>query len=98
MPSATAEERALHARLLTASAELATRFLPDLVRALTNKHPHVAARDEALVLDAATDALLGYAASPAAFDPERRRLMGSLYVGARRPAQRARKSAEAGGS
>lgn len=86
MLGATADERALHARLLagdlTAPAELATRYLPDLVRVLKNRHADVAARDESIVLDAATDALLGYALSPSDFDPDRRRLTGYLYMSA----------------
>ena len=87
MPSATAEERALHARLLvgdlTAPAELATRLLPGLVRALENRYPEVARRDETLILDAATDAILSYAMSPASFAPARRGLVGYLYMAAR---------------
>lgn len=86
MSTATDEERALHARLLagdlTASAEVATRYLTGLVDVLSRKHPQVAARDETMVRDAATDALLDYAASPASFDPERRTLQGYLFMAA----------------
>ena len=84
MPSATDEERALHARLLagdlTTSAEVASLYLPGLVETLSRKYPEVTARDETMVRDAATDALLNYVASPGAFDPERRTLRGYLFM------------------
>lgn len=87
MPTATDDERALHARLLagdlTASAEVAALYLPGLVEALSRKYPEVVVRDEAMVRDAATDALLDYVASPASFDPERRTLRGYLFMAAK---------------
>lgn len=74
--------RRIHERLLSgdpvASAELAQAYLDPLVRHLRFRHPEV--RDEALLWDAATDAVLNYADNPSGFDPERLGLFGYLKM------------------
>lgn len=76
----------LHARLLagdvTASAEVAERYLTGLIEALRRKYSQVAARDKTIVCDAAADALLSYATSPASFDPNKWTLRGYLFMAA----------------
>lgn len=86
MATASAEERALHERLLaddpTVSAEVCERYLTPIVKALRRKFADVAKRDETLIMDAATDALLNYIEAPRKFDPERGRLFSYLIMSA----------------
>lgn len=98
MPAATDEERALHARLVagdaTASAEVAERYLTGLIEVLRRKYPKEHARDETIVWDAATEALLGYVVSPTTFDPDRRTLQGYLFMSAKGDLLNARAKAQ----
>ncbi len=78
-------ERELHQRLLSgdpvASQELAAAFLEPLVDRLRTKFQRLG--DETLVLDAATDAVLGYAERPSQFNPDKLRLLPYLVMSAR---------------
>ena len=82
MASATDYERQLHERLLqkeeTASAELCCHFLESLIQYFKRIFRDVALRDETLICDAVTDALLNYIDNPSQYDPQRRSLEGYL--------------------
>lgn len=86
MASATDYERQLHERLLqkeeTASAELCCHFLEPLIQHFKRIFPDVALRDETLICDAVTDALLNYIDNPSQYDPQRRSLEGYLKMSA----------------
>jgi hypothetical protein len=81
---ATAEDHALHARLLagdpTASAVVAERYLTAVIEALEWAFPKV---DEVLRWTAASDAILAYVEAPGAYDPGARSLAGYLKMAAR---------------
>jgi len=64
-----------------ASQELAAAFLEPLVDRLRTKFQRLG--DETLVLDAATDAVLGYAERPSQFNPDKLRLLPYLVMSAR---------------
>ncbi|GAK61105.1 hypothetical protein U27_01003 [Candidatus Vecturithrix granuli] len=86
MASATDYERQLHERLLqkeeTASAELCCHFLEPLIQRFKRIFWDVALRDETLICDAVTDALLNYIDNPSQYDPQRRSLEGYLKMSA----------------
>ena len=75
--------RRIHERLLaedpTATAELAETVGNAVFQKLQMKNPR---QDPDLVRDAAWDAIRGYLARPATFDPSRRGLMGFLVMAA----------------
>lgn len=81
-------ERSIHARLLsrdvTASEELATRYLP-----LVHHHVQACARtrgiyDEAPINDAATESVLNYIRNPEKFNATKSSLLGYLKLAAER--------------
>lgn len=76
--------RRIHERLLSddpvAPTELTQVFLEPLLRYLQAAHPEV--RDDTLLWDAATDAILNYAEEPTTFDPSKRGLYGYLKMSA----------------
>lgn len=76
----------LHQRLLQgdrlAPLELAEAFLEELVRRLRLRAPYV--HDEALLRDAAADALMDYIQHPSKFNPNKSSLLSYLTMAARR--------------
>ncbi len=86
MASATDYERQLHDRLLqkeeTAYAELCIHFLEPLIEHFRRIFKGVAIRDETVIYDAVTDALLTYIDNPSQYDPQRRSLEGYLKMSA----------------
>ena len=78
------EAERLHSRLLqgdpVAPADLAEAFLEQIVRRLRIR---VFVKDETLIVDAATDALLAYVREPAKFDHTRSDLLRYLTMSAR---------------
>jgi RNA polymerase sigma-70 factor (ECF subfamily) len=75
----------LHASLLagdpTAPSQVILAHLDPLTRRLRGRFPDI--RDETLLLDAATDALLDYVQSPSKFDPSKSSLTTYLTLAAR---------------
>lgn len=87
--SATAEDRALHQRLLArdaaASAELFDRYLTRLVCILERTESLAGARgDPTTFVDAATDALFDLVRRPDRYDPQQLRLLAYLRLAAHR--------------
>lgn len=74
MSPASSDELDLHNRLLngdeTASADLFDRYMGLLVGALRKNHPDIANYNEALLLDAVTDALFDYISRPEIYKPD----------------------------
>lgn len=86
MSPASPDELDLHNRLLngdeTASADLFDRYMGLLVGALRKSHPRIADHNEALLLDAVTDALFEYINRPEIYKPDRKSLRNFLYMAA----------------
>lgn len=74
----------IHERLLAddpiAPAELAENILDILTKKLSAKYYYL--NDPVLVIDAASDAILGYIKNPRQFNPSKRRLLGYLQMAA----------------
>lgn len=74
----------IHRRLLegdpTASAELAEQVIEPLTQRIAESNPGI--KDQGLVTDACSDALLKYLSRPQAYDPQRRGLFGYLAMSA----------------
>jgi DNA-directed RNA polymerase specialized sigma24 family protein len=77
-------QRQIHERLLagdvTAPAELAEGLIEPLLQRLTKKYPQL--HDSDLLYDAVTDALMSYIKRPAQFNPNKRSLIGFLFMAA----------------
>lgn len=84
MNTATERDRQLHQHLLdgdpTASARVAEAYLAPVFERLCRRHREV--RDEALLYDAATDAVLDYTEHPTRYDPEKLPLLSYLAMAA----------------
>lgn len=93
MSAPTQFELHMHQRLLdgdsVAPSELVEAYLPVLMRRLRRRWRWL--HDEALVYDAATDALLAYVQHPARYDPARGGLLAYLTMSAHRDLQNALK-------
>src|ERR1051326_5029119 len=84
MAPASQSELILHRRLLerdvTAPAELAEWALRPLIVSLRARFPRLS--DDVLIREAAADAIISYVRTPAAYDPNKRGLLGYLRMSA----------------
>lgn len=89
MAATSDQELAIHQKLLagdvTASAQVAELFLRKIDRALRRQFPNI--KNDDLIHDAATDAVLSYIRRPSSYDPSKRSLAGFLKMSAVRDLQ-----------